>query len=163
MAVAILGCLSTCMAYDALDPTGNVTIIWDVMGWAEDGYLAKVNIYNYQQFRKIEKPGWALTWNWTNGEFIWDMSVSVGLRRLPWPHVHLFLDVVNSVLMTVCQSLTQRFPYSYRELRQHNKGIVPKCSSLEPKLLTGTCWGLSRQVPPQNTRYSSKPSSSQTS
>ena len=90
VSVVVLGCFSTCMAYDALDPTGNVTIIWDVMGWAEDGYLAKVNIYNYQQFRKIDKPGWALTWNWTNGEFIWDMSVSiVRMRLLLWPHARL--------------------------------------------------------------------------
>ena len=26
-------------AYDALDPTGNITIKWDVMSWTPDGYV----------------------------------------------------------------------------------------------------------------------------
>lgn len=30
-------------AYDALDPTGNITIKWDVMSWTPDGYVVSVN------------------------------------------------------------------------------------------------------------------------
>lgn len=26
-------------AYDALDPTGNITIKWDIMSWTPDGYV----------------------------------------------------------------------------------------------------------------------------
>lgn len=34
-------------AYDPLDPTGNVTIKWDVMSWTPDGYVVSVIIYEY--------------------------------------------------------------------------------------------------------------------
>lgn len=66
--------LPSAQAYDPLDPTGNITIVWDVTSWAGDGYIAWVKIYNYQHYRKIDAPGWALTWNWTHGEYIWDIS-----------------------------------------------------------------------------------------
>ena len=29
-------------AYDALDPTGNITIKWDVMSWTPDGYVVSI-------------------------------------------------------------------------------------------------------------------------
>lgn len=29
-------------AYDALDPTGNITIKWDVINWTPDGYLVSI-------------------------------------------------------------------------------------------------------------------------
>lgn len=29
-------------AYDALDPTGNITIKWDVMTWTPDGYVVSI-------------------------------------------------------------------------------------------------------------------------
>lgn len=32
------------VAYDPLDPTGNVTIKWDVMSWTADGYVVSVFI-----------------------------------------------------------------------------------------------------------------------
>ncbi|KAK9940181.1 hypothetical protein M0R45_016852 [Rubus argutus] len=44
-------------AYDALDPTGNITIKWDVMTWTPDGYVAVVTIYNFQKYRHIQAPG----------------------------------------------------------------------------------------------------------
>lgn len=60
-------------AYDALDPNGNITIKWDVMAWTPDGYVAVVTIYNYQQCRHIEAPGWSLGWTWAEHEVIWNM------------------------------------------------------------------------------------------
>ncbi|KAJ8486562.1 hypothetical protein OPV22_019047 [Ensete ventricosum] len=33
---------STAVAYDPLDPTGNITIKWDVISWTADGYVAVV-------------------------------------------------------------------------------------------------------------------------
>ncbi len=30
-------------AYDPLDPSGNITIKWDVMSWTPDGYVVSVN------------------------------------------------------------------------------------------------------------------------
>ncbi|KAJ6867017.1 COBRA-like isoform X1 [Populus alba x Populus x berolinensis] len=60
-------------AYDALDPNGNITIKWDVVNWTPDGYVAVVTIYNYQQYRHIEAPGWSLGWTWANNEVIWSM------------------------------------------------------------------------------------------
>ncbi|KAJ6417015.1 hypothetical protein OIU84_002830 [Salix udensis] len=60
-------------AYDALDPNGNITIKWDIVSWTPDGYVALVNIYNYQQFRHIQAPGWSLGWTWQNNEVIWSV------------------------------------------------------------------------------------------
>ena len=34
---------------------------------------AMVTIYNYQQYRHIQAPGWSLGWAWKNKEVIWDM------------------------------------------------------------------------------------------
>ncbi|KAE8124478.1 hypothetical protein FH972_019359 [Carpinus fangiana] len=50
-------------AYDALDPTGNITIKWD----------AVVTMYNFQKYRHIEAPGWTLGWTWAKKEVIWSM------------------------------------------------------------------------------------------
>lgn len=36
------------VAYDPLDPTGNVTIKWDVMSWTADGYVVSVFILNWR-------------------------------------------------------------------------------------------------------------------
>ncbi|KAL2552231.1 Protein COBRA [Forsythia ovata] len=60
-------------AYDALDPNGNITIKWDIMSWTPDGYVAVVTIYNFQKYRRIEKPGWTLGWTWAMKEVIWSM------------------------------------------------------------------------------------------
>ncbi|XP_057952722.1 COBRA-like protein 4 isoform X2 [Malania oleifera] len=58
-------------AYDPLDPTGNVTIRWDIMSWTTDGYLAAVSIFNFQTYRRILSPGWTLGWRWAKKEIIW--------------------------------------------------------------------------------------------
>ncbi|XVF08909.1 hypothetical protein REPUB_Repub07fG0045300 [Reevesia pubescens] len=60
-------------AYDPLDPTGNITIKWDVISWTPDGYVAVVTIYNFQKYRHIQAPGWTLGWTWAKKEIIWSM------------------------------------------------------------------------------------------
>jgi len=60
-------------AYDALDPTGNITIKWDVINWTPDGYVAVVTMFNFQQYRHIQAPGWTLGWTWAKKEVIWSM------------------------------------------------------------------------------------------
>ncbi|KAL5987896.1 COBRA-like protein 1 [Asimina triloba] len=60
-------------AYDSLDPTGNITIKWDVIQWTSDGYVAVVSIFNFQQYRHIQAPGWTLGWTWAKKEVIWSM------------------------------------------------------------------------------------------
>ncbi|KAJ7564074.1 hypothetical protein O6H91_03G135500 [Diphasiastrum complanatum] len=61
-------------AFDPLDPNGNITIKWDIMSWTSDGYVALVTMFNNQQFRHIEAPGWALGWTWAKKEVIWNMQ-----------------------------------------------------------------------------------------
>ncbi|KAB1216816.1 COBRA-like protein 4 [Morella rubra] len=60
-------------AYDPLDPTGNITIKWDVMSWTPDGYVAAVTMNNFQMYRGIMSPGWTLGWHWAKKEVIWSM------------------------------------------------------------------------------------------
>ncbi|PRQ33653.1 hypothetical protein RchiOBHm_Chr5g0059971 [Rosa chinensis] len=71
-------------AFDPLDPSGNITIRWDVMGFTTDGYElstnsiticidgkdALVTIYNFQKYRRIQSPGWSLRWTWGKNEII---------------------------------------------------------------------------------------------
>ncbi|CDP21681.1 unnamed protein product [Coffea canephora] len=70
-----LSCFSftTTEAYDALDPNGNITIKWDVITWTPDGYVAVVTMFNFQQYRHIQAPGWTLGWTWAKKEVIWSM------------------------------------------------------------------------------------------
>ncbi|KAI9117347.1 hypothetical protein K1719_011513 [Acacia pycnantha] len=63
--------ISPAVAYDPLDPSGNVTIRWDIMSWTSDGYLATVTIFNFQLYRNIMNPGWTLGWTWAKKEVIW--------------------------------------------------------------------------------------------
>lgn len=58
-------------AYDALDPNGNITIKWDLIQWTPDGYVAVVTMFNFQQYRHIQAPGWTLGWTWAKKEVIW--------------------------------------------------------------------------------------------
>lgn len=71
----LLSCTSftSTEAYDPLDPTGNITIKWDVMSWTADGYVATVTINNFQQYRHVQAPGWSLGWTWAKKEIIWGM------------------------------------------------------------------------------------------
>ncbi|KAG6779291.1 hypothetical protein POTOM_015664 [Populus tomentosa] len=61
-------------AYDPLDPTGNVTIKWDIMSWTTDGYIAIVTLFNFQTFRHFMKPGWTIGWTWAKKEIIWSIN-----------------------------------------------------------------------------------------
>uniref|UniRef100_A0A2C9VP37 COBRA-like protein n=1 Tax=Manihot esculenta TaxID=3983 RepID=A0A2C9VP37_MANES len=60
-------------AFDTLDPTGNITVKWDVMSWTPDGYVAVVTMTNFQMYRHIMSPGWTLGWTWAKKEIIWSM------------------------------------------------------------------------------------------
>ncbi|KAH6758506.1 COBRA-like extracellular glycosyl-phosphatidyl inositol-anchored protein family [Perilla frutescens var. frutescens] len=60
-------------SYDPLDPFGNITIKWDVISWTPDGYVALVQMFNFQMYRHIMSPGWTLTWGWAKKEVIWSM------------------------------------------------------------------------------------------
>ncbi|CAI8594220.1 unnamed protein product [Vicia faba] len=60
-------------AYDPLDPNGNITIKWDIISWAPDGYIAVVTMNNFQRYRRISAPGWSLGWTWAKKEVIWAM------------------------------------------------------------------------------------------
>ncbi|CAN4090561.1 unnamed protein product [Withania somnifera] len=69
-----LGCFPVILnAFDALDPNGNITIKWDVISWTPDGYVAVVTMFNFQQYRHIQAPGWTLGWTWAKKEVIWNM------------------------------------------------------------------------------------------
>ncbi|KAG6415682.1 hypothetical protein SASPL_123096 [Salvia splendens] len=54
-------------------PNGNITIKWDVITWTPDGYVAVGTMFNFQQYRHIEAPGWTLGWTWAKKEVIWSM------------------------------------------------------------------------------------------
>ncbi|KAJ3705977.1 hypothetical protein LUZ61_009682 [Rhynchospora tenuis] len=69
----LLSSPSSTEAYDSLDPNGNITIKWDVMQWTPDGYVAVVTMFNFQQYRHIQAPGWQLGWTWAKKEVIWSM------------------------------------------------------------------------------------------
>ncbi|XP_042461134.1 COBRA-like protein 1 [Zingiber officinale] len=74
VAFLVFGSLvSTSEAYDPLDPNGNIMIKWDIIQWTPDGYVAVVTMYNYQQYRHIQAPGWILGWTWAKKEIIWSM------------------------------------------------------------------------------------------
>ncbi|KAJ6830793.1 COBRA-like protein 4 [Iris pallida] len=60
-------------AYDPLDPTGNITIKWDIVSWTPDGYVATVTMNNFQMYRHIMSPGWTVGWSWAKKEVIWSM------------------------------------------------------------------------------------------
>ncbi|KAM5574415.1 COBRA-like protein 6 [Rosa sericea] len=74
MMIIFLASISLSYGYDPLDPYGNVTITWDFLSQsAPDTYGIKVSIYNLQQYRHVEVPGWKLEWTWNKSEVIWDM------------------------------------------------------------------------------------------
>ncbi|XP_024933547.3 COBRA-like protein 1 isoform X2 [Ziziphus jujuba] len=56
-----------------MDPNGNITVTFDIHQWTTDGYLARVTIQNYYQYRHIDKSGWKLGWRWAKDEVIWSM------------------------------------------------------------------------------------------
>ncbi|KAM1411148.1 hypothetical protein COP1_023874 [Malus domestica] len=66
-----LAIFSCAVAYDPLDPNGNITVKWDIMSWTPDGYVAAVTVNNFQMYRHIMSPGWTLGWTWARREVIW--------------------------------------------------------------------------------------------
>ncbi|XP_066391209.1 COBRA-like protein 6 isoform X1 [Miscanthus floridulus] len=73
LVLALAAALSVAVAYDPLDPNGNITIKWDIMSWTPDGYVAVVTINNFQMYRQIMAPGWTVGWTWAKREVIWSM------------------------------------------------------------------------------------------
>ncbi|XP_052192059.1 COBRA-like protein 1 [Diospyros lotus] len=63
--------LSAC--YDPLDPNGNITVTFDILQWRIDGYVVRVTIQNYYQYRHFDQSGWQLGWTWSKNEVIWSM------------------------------------------------------------------------------------------
>ncbi|KAB2000097.1 hypothetical protein ES319_D12G207600v1 [Gossypium barbadense] len=73
LVVVFLLMLPNADAFDPLDPTGNITIKWDIVSWTADGYVAAVTMRNFQMYRSIKNPGWTLGWQWAKKEVIWSM------------------------------------------------------------------------------------------
>ncbi|KAI3446196.1 hypothetical protein Pfo_002861 [Paulownia fortunei] len=67
--------------YDPLDPNGNITVTFDIIKYTLDGYVARVTIQNYYQYRHVEKPGWKLGWTWAKNEVIWSMSGAFAVQQ----------------------------------------------------------------------------------
>ncbi|KAL3515035.1 hypothetical protein ACH5RR_021937 [Cinchona calisaya] len=65
-------CFTNC--YDPMDPNGNITVTFDIEQYTSDGYVARVTIQNFYQYRHVDKPGWRLGWIWSQKEVIWSMS-----------------------------------------------------------------------------------------
>ncbi|KAJ4826454.1 COBRA-like protein 1 [Turnera subulata] len=43
-----------------IDPTGNISIKWDIISWTPNGYVAVISMYNFQQYCHIQSPGWSV-------------------------------------------------------------------------------------------------------
>ncbi|KAJ9545668.1 hypothetical protein OSB04_025375 [Centaurea solstitialis] len=67
--------------YDPLDPNGNVTVVFDILQWTHDGYVARVSIENYYQYRHVDKPGWKLGFTWSNTEVIWSINGAIATQQ----------------------------------------------------------------------------------
>nr|KAJ0212855.1 hypothetical protein LSAT_V11C400186450 [Lactuca sativa] len=67
--------------YDPLDPNGNITVTFDIIQWTHDGYVARVSIQNYYQYRHVDNPGWKLGFTWVNNEIIWSISGAIATHR----------------------------------------------------------------------------------
>ncbi|KAK2392916.1 protein COBRA [Trifolium repens] len=78
--ITTLFTLSDC--YDPLDPNGNISITFDINNRVDNnGYMARVTLENYHQYRHVDKPGWKLGWTWANNEVIWSMSGAIVTDR----------------------------------------------------------------------------------
>ncbi|XP_057788523.1 COBRA-like protein 1 isoform X2 [Salvia miltiorrhiza] len=67
--------------YDPLDPNGNITVTFDIFKYNNDGYVARVSIRNYHQYRHVERPGWKLGWWWAREEVILAISGGVATKQ----------------------------------------------------------------------------------
>ncbi|MED6132274.1 hypothetical protein PIB30_017541 [Stylosanthes scabra] len=71
-----VACVLNC--YDPLDSNGNISVTFDIYQRTDDdGYLARVTIENFYQYRHVDKPGWQLGWEWANNEVIWSIKGAV--------------------------------------------------------------------------------------
>ncbi|TQD84498.1 hypothetical protein C1H46_029933 [Malus baccata] len=70
---SLITSLSLASGFDPLDPYANITVTWDFLQQSESTSDVKVSIYNFQQFRHVDRPGWKLGWRWQGDEVIWNM------------------------------------------------------------------------------------------
>ncbi|CAO2148791.1 unnamed protein product [Urochloa humidicola] len=56
LVLAVTSSLAVGYDYDPLDLNGNITIMWDVISWTPDGYVAMVTMSNYQQYSALLPP-----------------------------------------------------------------------------------------------------------
>ncbi|KAK2663650.1 hypothetical protein Ddye_002224 [Dipteronia dyeriana] len=59
--------------YDPLDPHSNITIKWDLLQSNGATNDFTVSIFNFQNYRHIDEPGWRLSWAWQADEVIWSL------------------------------------------------------------------------------------------
>ncbi|KAJ0966955.1 hypothetical protein J5N97_023872 [Dioscorea zingiberensis] len=103
--------------YDPLDPNGNMSITFDIFQWTPDGYLARVTIQNYYQYRHVEKPGWALGWTWFTKEVIWSMKGAIATHQ------------------GNCSNFSSQVPYCCRK----NPVIIDLTPEAPPETRTANC------------------------
>ncbi|GAV61200.1 COBRA domain-containing protein, partial [Cephalotus follicularis] len=65
--------ISNSYGYDPLDPQANITIRWDLLQSNGATNDVKVSMFNFQQYRHVDQPGWKLSWAWISDEVIWNM------------------------------------------------------------------------------------------
>ncbi|GMY05547.1 COBRA-like protein 1 [Fagus crenata] len=132
--------LSDC--YDPLDPNGNITVTFDIHKWTTDGYLARVTIQNFYQYRHVDKPGWSIGWSWTNNEVIWSMSGAFATQQgncetfKSTPHC-CKRDPVRGLLpwwSSFCLAIDPSNSFSSFEIKVGN--LVGNFSAYEPQNLT---------------------------
>ncbi|KAL9353786.1 hypothetical protein Peur_051756 [Populus x canadensis] len=71
---SLISSISPSYGFDPLDPYGNITIKWDLLLSNSGTNNLMVSIYNFQQYRHVEPPGWKLNWAWKGKEVIWSMQ-----------------------------------------------------------------------------------------
>nr|APR63662.1 phytochelatin synthetase-like protein 6 [Populus tomentosa] len=71
---SLISSISPSYGFDPLDPYGNITIKWDLLLSTSGTNNLMVSIYNFQQYRHVEPPGWKLNWAWKGKEVIWSMQ-----------------------------------------------------------------------------------------
>ncbi|XP_063936442.1 COBRA-like protein 2 [Daucus carota subsp. sativus] len=81
MLMLLVGKSTFADGYDPLDPNGNIAITFDITQYTDDGYVARVTIQNFYQYRLVGKPGWRIGWTWANNEVIWSMSGAFATKQ----------------------------------------------------------------------------------
>ncbi|TYG39688.1 hypothetical protein ES288_D12G035500v1 [Gossypium darwinii] len=81
MLISLIAACTLSDCYDPLDPNGNITVTFDINQWIPEGYVARVTIQNYYQYRHVDKPGWKLGWTWAKNETILSMAGAFATKQ----------------------------------------------------------------------------------